>query len=46
MNGTVTAALAGNEETGFVILPSNMGIHRRDAKFAKVDLLTSKPQFP
>jgi len=26
-------------------LPSNLVINRQDAKLAKVDLLTSKPQF-
>ena len=27
-------------------LPTNLGIYRQDAKFAKVDLLTRKPQSP
>jgi len=37
------------EESGgaeSLTLPTNLGIHRQDAKFAKVDILTRKPQFP
>ena len=43
--GGIGELLFGRTHTSVNLL-TNLGIYRQDAKFAKVDLLTGKPQFP